>query len=710
MKPLGTLLTLLVLASPLYAQPKDAKAPQKKLRVLLFADAATREYIFVREHLLRDSDKVSVSIFLQSADKDTQQGVHSENMLKEFPLLTAKPPARSEFDLIIAFDPNWDDVPTTHGKALDKWVREQGGGLIYVAGLVNSFRLARPGGKDLGALIALMPVKLKDSRLQAIHGSNGGGDSPWRLRLKDENSPLLMLDPSDESVRTAWNQYHWKSGTANLAKPHSRGFFSCVPVDRLEPGANLVASLHDSKDKEHPFLVTAERGKGKVVFLASGELWRLRACKQEYHQQIWTNLATYAAGEAGLSQSSSFLRAPGQVTQGDTVKVEIRLVDAKGKAIDPNEAPTLRVTSPSVAKGEFVVTLKSRMNGWFDAGFVAPDVGTYVLSIDAPGKQQLTARVFVNRLKTPFEVHVLDGALFTRQLDLSNRSFDWTQATLELASKMSKANGFEGEAKFYRDAVDVTVNQGWTVRHRKILETRTAMNSRKVPSFRNAHEESKELTSHVQAMRERFFGKASAKETLELLRKGADAGQARDVSLQKAENRLFEAQRRMQIMLSAPPMELKPADAQEHVKSIQDLVKSLRTDAEFVLSENEKYRQTLHELSKANIRPETMRFLQTRSCDAVKQFVDKDLEQGLASLAAVEAMFAKAEFDAAIVRKADQQVTQLSPQCRSFPLISIETLFAGLIQLEMEQAQQTRILAELRTQREAELLKELLGK
>jgi hypothetical protein len=36
-------------------------------------------------------------------------------------------------------------------------------------------------------------------------------------------------------------------------------------------------------------------GRGTVVYLASGEFWRLREMSEDYHERFWMNLIKYAA-------------------------------------------------------------------------------------------------------------------------------------------------------------------------------------------------------------------------------------------------------------------------------------------------------------------------------------------------------------------------------------------------------------------------------
>ncbi len=82
-----------------------------------------------------------------------------------------------------------------------------------------------------------------------------------------------------------------------------RGFYGAYPVDSVKPGATVWATLADPKEtmsdgKEVPFLAGQDVGKGRVVYLGSGELLRLRSFRDAFHDRLWTGLIRYAAGGA----------------------------------------------------------------------------------------------------------------------------------------------------------------------------------------------------------------------------------------------------------------------------------------------------------------------------------------------------------------------------------------------------------------------------
>jgi hypothetical protein len=720
MKSIGTLLVFFWVAASVQAQADPPKKgdPEAPLRVLLLADAATREYQFVRDFLRRRPDKVQLSICLQSAGADTDQGVEPASMLKAFPLLTGTASRRSECDLIIAFDPDWAALSLKQRQTLSHWVKEQGGGLIVVTGPVNSFSLARPGGNDMSAIINLLPVRLLDTRLHglAVVGiaapAAGRGITPCWLHFAEGAASIVRLDVGDESADTAWEKFFWNGpGRKAAQRPLYRGFFSYCPVEKLNGEATVLASLVDRDNKDQPFLVTAQRGQGKVVFIASGEFWRLRAYKQEYHEQLWLNLAQHAAGKAGVSVASSWIGLPLYAMQGDKVAVELKLVDDKGKPIAAGAAPTLSVAPPAGSQqGEFTVPLKPRpLPGWFDASVPVTEVGEYKLALNVPGaKSPVSASLRVNRLKSPFEVQILDGALNIRQRALSIRTADWSTSMLRLSVRLSRADkALANEAKFYRDAIDATINERWSPRHVEMQRLMSALPKRKLVDFLATEDESKGLEERLQAMRVRLFGADLAKKPDAIRKLLADWTNAEEMVqslLERVERDLSDAERDLRI--NNIREDVTPDNAARLAKIHGEIMKKMRVAGTPVLDANLRCRKAIRELQATGIRPDTMRYAESEFCDAIVRFLNKDLEAAIEAVRAVQKMHERKEFDQALVEKTRTQVMRLRPSDFAGP--GIGRLFTELFELEREQAQQTHILMDIRKQLEADLLKQLL--
>ncbi len=126
---------------------KIVEVKERKLSVLLFASAATRDYQFVRNLLAREADKFEFSICLQSMQNGTVQDIDPKRLLDRFPTeLRAHdedPKNLGNYDVIVAFDPDWKAIQPGELELITEWLFPQAGGLILVwRGLGH----ARPAG------------------------------------------------------------------------------------------------------------------------------------------------------------------------------------------------------------------------------------------------------------------------------------------------------------------------------------------------------------------------------------------------------------------------------------------------------------------------------------------------------------------------------------------------------------------------------------
>src|SRR5438067_10303572 len=85
--------------------------------------------------------------------------------------------------------------------------------------------------------------------------------------------------------------------------------------------------------KEAPFLVSMQFGKGRVVFVGSSELWRLRGYREVYYERFWTKLGRYASAGSRTRQARRGVLVMGkQFTTGAPVRVEAQLF---GPSLEP---------------------------------------------------------------------------------------------------------------------------------------------------------------------------------------------------------------------------------------------------------------------------------------------------------------------------------------------------------------------------------------
>ena len=291
-------------------KPAGKKEPARPLRVLLFASAPTREYQFLRSLLVQEMEakRAELCVCLQPAPgREARSGVvqdlPAERVLPSFPARVKAADAKhrysalESYDVIVAFDPDWSRLDADAFAALREWVKNRGGGLVLIAGPINTPQLARQRVADkLRPIADLYPVDPADIRADK---KDIDTSKPRRLSFPRgaKEQPFLKLDERGKDALAGWEEF-FTGRTTGEAKGDAelhRGFFSYYPVGSVKSGAVVVAALADPKarlkdGKDQPFLAIMPVGKGRVVYISSGETWRLRQYQLAYHKRFWLGL------------------------------------------------------------------------------------------------------------------------------------------------------------------------------------------------------------------------------------------------------------------------------------------------------------------------------------------------------------------------------------------------------------------------------------
>lgn len=403
--------------------PTQVLVQKKKLRILLFAGGPNHDYQFLRTVLHRESleQRMELSVLLQTGRADhVEQDVEKERMLTAFPDRLAEDPANkhmslSEYDVIIAIDPDWRELDENQAKLLKEWVANQAGGIIFVAGPVHTFHVARPAGLEhLTHLQTLYPVVLSDSRLPTLT-LNHDPARPYALNFTGAAKlyDFLKLDEAGEGPTAGWDDFFWGKGMGKPDNPDSkpvRGIHNFYPIERTKPDSTVIATfsgppstrINNGQD-EQPYIVSMRYGGGKTMFIGSAETRRLRTFNNAYHERFWIKLARYvSAGTTPQKKYGRMLLARNY--SAGTISFEAQL---KGKDLlplprDQKPAVYVKKLAEDNAKPE-ATDLKAKAtqgdwNGWFAASVKLRDPGEYEFRIPVPGTgESLVARTTIRR-------------------------------------------------------------------------------------------------------------------------------------------------------------------------------------------------------------------------------------------------------------------------------------------------------------------------
>jgi hypothetical protein len=399
-------------------RPAVMRVLKKPLRVFLFAGAPNRDYQFARTLLVRETEskRAELTIHIQNARPEVVQDVPEERMLKEFPSRIADPNDPNEkpdekflnllqYDVILAFDPDWTKLSDEALRNLEKWVDKHRGGLIVVGGPVNTFQLTRGLNLEkVKPLLDMLPVVLDDNRIYSLDRSTA---EPWRLNFPGATAEMEFLKLDEESmdqrdVLAGWEAYFTGREKADGRDvPLKRGFFDFYPVREAKTNATVIATFTDPRarlkdGKEQPYLVAMPYGSGQhnCVWIGSGEIWRLRQFKEAFHERFLVKLMRYAASG---SQSGGKLRGYIQPQPSDASANKLFRLQAQmdGKDMNPlpqTEKPQAIIKALGVDNAKpILVDLKAlpvpagdKWNGFF-SGPVQLPAGQYAVELQIPG-------------------------------------------------------------------------------------------------------------------------------------------------------------------------------------------------------------------------------------------------------------------------------------------------------------------------------------
>lgn len=363
----------------------EVEIVDRKNHVLLLAGGPTRDYQFLHTLLYRDRS-TTLDILLQTAQPGISQEAHK--ILDEFPT------QRDEmygYDCIVAFDPNWQALRPAQVDLLENWVGDQGGGLIVIAGPVYAGRTVDGWVQDpeMSKLRNLYPVEFH--RYVSARGNIAyTTKEPWPLEFTREG-----LDA----------EYLWLGDTAAASQPAwaaMPGVFSYCPVRGPKPGATVLARFSDPRTaqggKQPVYFAEQFYGSGRVFYMGSGEMWRLRRVDPSHFEQFSTKLIRHVSQGRLLRQSTRGVLLVGQdhYLVGSMVEVRAQLTNSR---LDPLNVPgvTLQVSHNGTMQKAVTLQADPSRVGTYLGQFPVLKEGEYRLELPVPEsrEERLTRSIHV---------------------------------------------------------------------------------------------------------------------------------------------------------------------------------------------------------------------------------------------------------------------------------------------------------------------------
>jgi len=363
----------------------EVEVVDRKTRVLLFAGGPSREYQFLKALLYRDKSTV-LDVLLHTGKAGISQ--EASKILDQFPATRAEMFA---YDCVVAIDPPWQTLTAAQTDLLETWVGEQGGGLILVAGPIHCGQTVRGWQQNpaMDKIRALYPVEFQ-RRATTTESETYFSKDPCPLDFTREGreAEFLWIADTDSANQQAWASFP--------------GVYSVQPVRGPKAGATVFARFSDPLAAQGgaapAYFVGQFYGAGRVFYLGSGEMWRLRQVEEGYFDQFYTRLVRHVAQGRLLRQSQrgSLMVDKDRCLLGNTVEIRAQLTDAQLK---PLVAPRvmLDVVQPNGAVQGILLRPDASREGMYAGHLTVLQEGVYRVELPVPesDRERLVRRIHV---------------------------------------------------------------------------------------------------------------------------------------------------------------------------------------------------------------------------------------------------------------------------------------------------------------------------
>jgi hypothetical protein len=367
-------------------QQTDIEIVDRKDRVLLFASAPSRDYQFLCSQIYRDKSML-VDVYLPWARPGISQ--NADKILEQFPSTRTE---MAEYNIVVAFDPNWRELSDEQIDVLEFWVARQGGGLILFAGTIHQADTVTGWITEMGLdkIRALYPVEFLAKQSAFDHRYHGDTQA-WALKFSRAGEDADFLKPTDNPTesRAFWNKFP--------------GFYGFFAVKGVKLTATLLAASGSpetlGRAESGALIVEQFYGAGRVIYFGSSELWRLRRVDEKAYEQIAAKMLRYV-GQGRLQRESdrgSLAADKQRYSLGSIAQLRITANDAQ---LNPITSPTVPVDilSPSGTLRTVEGKLDPNMPGTFQTLLPLTEEGTWSVQFTIPGTEERITRTVQVRM------------------------------------------------------------------------------------------------------------------------------------------------------------------------------------------------------------------------------------------------------------------------------------------------------------------------
>jgi len=351
----------------------DVNIVDRKNHVLLLASGPSRDYNFLRSVLFRDHS-TTVDVLLQSAKPGITQ--EAAKILDDFPATTQE---MYTYDCVVGIDPDWQAIGVKPLALLERWVDKEGGGLVVEAGAVQAGRTINGWVQDPAMEIVrgLYPVEFLRS-VAVVESSFYSSPDAWALDFTREGlqAEYLWLEDSAAASEQTWTSFP--------------GVYSYLPIRGPKPAATVLAHFSDPRTGQSgrlpAYFASQPYGSGRVFYMGSPEMWRLRRIDESYFERFYMKLIREVSQGRLLRGSSRGVLRVAQdrgYMVGNTVEVQAQLKNAQHEPLVLPSVP-LQVIQRDGSTQTVPLRADAGRPGSFAGHFTALREGNYRLELTIP--------------------------------------------------------------------------------------------------------------------------------------------------------------------------------------------------------------------------------------------------------------------------------------------------------------------------------------
>jgi hypothetical protein len=347
------------------------KVVRQQIRLLMIAGEASPEVQFLKNALMRDQH-VEFAAWLQESDPGYRQ--FGDRPITRLPLDQAE---LNKYDALLLIDPNMQALGPQWPEMIMKFVGQEGGGLIFIAGELHSQQLfeaaeSKSTGNDW---TKILPVTREPGLFRTEAEARLSSLTTYKLDLTPEGrgDPIFAFNP--DPIRN-------RSVLSSLP-----GMYWSFPVTRARPGATVLARHGDPRMQNqygrHVLLASQLYGPGRTVFIGFDSTYRWRYLAEDHFDGFWARLVDRVGRNHALGGRFPFTvnMGKGVYRVGEQVTIGVRYAEAAAMAEAADLAAELEIAGQPPEPLRFDRVVEDP--GLLTATFPATQAGAYSLRIVA---------------------------------------------------------------------------------------------------------------------------------------------------------------------------------------------------------------------------------------------------------------------------------------------------------------------------------------